>query len=97
MTYTRVYLGKLRGPLNGRKEYEPFRSHLEPTQTTHGERYSHVIGPFRTRRAANWGSTYPFGWTCVRDAEERSKLIAYSNGGPLSAPTLVHKEDMRTF
>jgi hypothetical protein len=97
MPYTRVYLGKLRGPLNGRKEYEPFRAASVPTEASHGALYSHVIGPFRTRRAANWGATYPFGWTTVQDCERRSKLKAYSNGGPLAAPTLVHKEGMLTF
>ena len=89
MPYTRVYLGKLRGPLNGRKEYEPFRSATEPTQASHGERYSHVIGPFRTRRAANWAATYPFGWTHVSEAEARAKSHTYRNGGPLTAPPQV--------
>lgn len=40
---------------------EVFRSALTPTEDTHGDRYYAAIGPFRTRRGAE------FMATCGRD------------------------------
>jgi hypothetical protein len=47
---TKLYAGYIKGQL----PLEVFRSPAEPTSESHGERYAAVIGPFRTRRAADW-------------------------------------------
>jgi hypothetical protein len=33
---------------------EIFRSNVTPTTETHGDRFNMAIGPFRTRRGAEW-------------------------------------------
>lgn len=54
-----------------------FTSEMTPTQQTHGDRFSSVIGPFRTKRAASFtalfGHNNPHLQT-VDDAERISKL-----------------------
>jgi len=52
-----------------------FLSMVEPTQDTHGVYYGAVIGPFRTRRAAEFmAATYPNPHIQhVSDAERISK------------------------
>jgi hypothetical protein len=51
---------------------EVFRSALTPTVDTHGDKYFGVIGPFRTRRGAEFmakhGRNNPH-CQCVADAE----------------------------
>lgn len=49
-----------------------FQSPTNPTETTHGHLYRAVIGPFRTRRAAQWAEQYGFlnpHFQHVNDAE----------------------------
>ncbi len=41
------------------EDYLAFSSHTLPTQETYGNRYSYVIGPFRTKKAAFWLCRYP--------------------------------------
>lgn len=55
---------------------EVFRTDLTPTAETHGQ-YIYCIGPFRTRRAAEWmadtrGRNNPH-CRCVADAERLAK------------------------
>lgn len=54
---------------------EVFRSDYVPTFATHGEQYYAVIGPFRTKRGADWMAKYPRSPICqtVSDAERLSK------------------------
>ncbi len=64
---SRIYVGAVRG---GKREV--FRSASEPTETSHGEKYRYVIGPFRTvkgaRLMADFGEGNPHVQT-VGDAE----------------------------
>jgi hypothetical protein len=57
---------------------EVFQSFITPTADTHGEKYLACIGPFRTRKAANFMSTHgrnnPHLQT-VADAERIVKLL----------------------
>jgi hypothetical protein len=55
--------------------FQPFSSAVEPTSTTHGEYYSAVVGPFRTKRAAFFMAENPMVLT-VSDAEELCKCSA---------------------
>lgn len=54
-----------------------FRSAVEPTAQTHGNRFSLVIGPFRTKAGAQYMADYgvnnPY-CRCVADAEKLAKL-----------------------
>lgn len=51
---------------------EVFRSAAEPTQASHGTAYNAVIGPFLTRRGADYMAQYGQGnphCRCVSEAE----------------------------
>lgn len=52
--------------------YEVFKSIEEPTRITHGDKYGFTIGPFRTKRGAEYMRDNPF---CghVNVAEARAK------------------------
>jgi hypothetical protein len=67
-----IYLG-LASTSNKR---EIFRSDETPTFQTHGEKYNAVVGPFQTRRAAefmrDFGRNNPH-CQCVADAERLAK------------------------
>lgn len=56
---------------------EAFRSESVPTESSHGERFKAVIGPFRTRRAALWAERYGSNlnphFRHVEDAERLSR------------------------
>jgi hypothetical protein len=58
---------------------EVFRFNAEPTAATHGSRYSHVVGPFRTVRGArfmvSFGQNNPH-CRCVGDAERLAQRQA---------------------
>jgi hypothetical protein len=51
---TRLYLGQKVGCKNylSEKCYEIFRTSKEPTEASHGHKYSNAIGPFRTKLGA---------------------------------------------
>jgi len=73
--YSRPYVGLLLGG-GGR---EVFRSVQRPTQEMHGARYGAVIGPFRTRRGADFMAKYGAGnphCQCVFEAEKLAKREA---------------------
>ena len=56
-----------------------FTSSFEPTETSHGEVYVAVTGPFRTKRAALWAEKYGRNnphFRHVNDAERLSKVLA---------------------
>lgn len=62
---------------------EVFKSNTEPTQTTHGDKYHAVIGPYRTMRGAKFSASAartnnPHVQT-VADAERIAKQL--NNGG----------------
>ena len=55
---------------------EVFRASRTPTHETHGKRYGAVIGPFRTKRAAEFMAKYGQGnphLQIVADAERVSQ------------------------
>lgn len=53
----------------------PFKSGAAPTKETHGNLYAAVIGPFRTRRVAEFDAAVPH-IQHVRDAERIAKEVA---------------------
>lgn len=58
---------------------ELFKAETPPTETTHGDQYLAVIGPFRAMRAAKFMRDYGRGnphCLCVQDAEKLSKIYA---------------------
>ena len=57
--------------------YETFKARSEPTEKTHGAEYAAVIGPFVTRRGAEYMAQYGVGnphLQHVNDAERIAKL-----------------------
>lgn len=69
----KLYVGCVR---NGPREI--IRSLVEPTETTHGDKFSAVIGPFRTITGARFMRDYGTGnphVQCVADAERLSKVL----------------------
>jgi len=69
---TRYWIGHRRGQLAG----EVFASKVRPTPDTHGHLYASVTGPFLTRRAAMWGSSYGAHWATIAEAERYAKQDA---------------------
>jgi hypothetical protein len=56
---------------------EVFRSSVNPSQETHGAKYAAVIGPFKTKRAAEFMAKYGQGnphLQTVADAERISRV-----------------------
>jgi hypothetical protein len=47
-----------------------FRSDVEPTEETHGDRYKYAIGPFRTVRGAIYMTEHPQGPCTVAQCEK---------------------------
>lgn len=50
-----------------------------PTEQTHGDQFAAVIGPFRTKRGAQFMADYGRGnphCVCVSDAEQLAKIHA---------------------
>lgn len=72
----RLYLGVRREA--GVKHADIFRAAETPTRATHGRSYAMVIGPFRTRRAAEFmRDTSPNPHVqCVADAERIAARLA---------------------
>lgn len=68
----------------GRIAFKPsviFRAASTPTEATHGHLYAAVIGPFRTKRGAEWMADPVKGQgnphcRCVADAERLAKKYA---------------------
>jgi hypothetical protein len=59
-------------------DYKAFRFHKPPTQANCGDLFAAVIGPFNTRRAAEWAAKYGRGnphFQHVRDAERLCKFV----------------------
>lgn len=59
--------------------YETFKSQDEPTQESHGKQYNAVIGPFRTKRGADFMAKHGKGnphIQHVNDAERIAKQYA---------------------
>ncbi len=40
--------------ISAEKPYEKFKSEKEPTRESHGEKHAAVIGPFKTKRGAEF-------------------------------------------
>lgn len=71
---TRLYVGIREGA-----KREILRSATEPTHATHGADYLCTIGPFRTRRGAEFMRDYGRGnphCVCVADAERLARREA---------------------
>lgn len=67
----RIYLGYKNGQAR-----EIFKSDAMPTESTHGDKYAAVVGPFRTMRGARFMRDYGQGnphCQCVSDAERLGK------------------------
>lgn len=73
---TKLYVG-----LQGSKR-EVFRSATEPTETSHGHLYAASVGPFRTRRGAEFMARYGGNGNphlqCVNDAERIAKAQSFT-------------------
>ena len=57
---------------------EVFHAANVPTFETHGEKYAAVIGPFRTRRGADFMAQYGAGnphCQCVAQAEKLARMV----------------------
>jgi hypothetical protein len=68
---TKIYLGYVNGIAR-----EIFRSKINPTRETHGEKYKCVVGPFRTIHGAKFMLNYGYNnphCQCVADAERLAK------------------------
>lgn len=64
-------------PAKAGEGYRAFQLRYRPTQAKQGRRFSYVIGPFRSKRAALWAEKFGFGnpaFTGVEAAERISKL-----------------------
>jgi hypothetical protein len=72
-TKTSWYIGRLHSG-----SLEAFTSRTVPTETTHGTRYTYAIGPFRTRRAAQWAERYGSGNPHFRHVDDAERLAAIS-------------------
>lgn len=72
LTNTRWYVGVKDN------NYTAFRSPTVPTEQTHGQEYHSVIGPFRTKRGAQYMATFgPYhspSLVTVKDAEYWAKF-----------------------
>jgi hypothetical protein len=58
-------------------EYKAFRFHKTPTEANCGDLFLFAIGPFKTKRAAEWAAKYGKGnphFQHVNDAERLAKL-----------------------
>lgn len=70
----KFYVG-LKLDCTGRRDV--FRATATPTEASHGARFGAVIGPFRTKRAAEFMRDYGRGnphCLCVADAERLAKV-----------------------
>ena len=56
--------------------YEAFRSRVTPTQRTHGDMYTTVIGPFKTKRAAKWTERFGYRNPHFRHVDDAERLAA---------------------
>ena len=66
---SRLYVGV---PKKG--AYQVFRSATTPTQKTHGDRFFAVIGPFRTKAAADIMAKYGKGNPHLQTVAQAEKL-----------------------
>jgi len=65
---------------------EVFRNADTPTFDSHGHLYGAVIGPFRTRRGADFMAKYGYGnphCRCVSEAEKLAKRYADNPNAPV--------------
>lgn len=70
----RLYVGLMEG------NEEVFRSDTTPTEASHGAQFRAVIGPFRTRRGADFMARNGYGnphCQCVADAERLARRAHY--------------------
>lgn len=57
---------------------EAFHSDCTPTESSHGNQYRAVIGPFRTKRGAKWTERYGYmnpHFVTVDDAERLATIV----------------------
>jgi hypothetical protein len=74
----RLYLGV------SLEKREIFRSETTPTNQSHGEKYVYVIGPFRTKRGAEFMRDHGYNnphCRCVADAEKLASNAAVRKWG----------------
>jgi hypothetical protein len=70
MSRKRFYLGlRAETPLR-----EVFASANEPTELSHGQRYNAVVGPFNTKRGAEFMRDYGFANPHCRNVAEAERL-----------------------
>lgn len=54
---------------------EVFISDTEPTNSTHGDKYDYVCGPFLTRSGANWAAMPGSSWYTIDEAEAHAEAL----------------------
>lgn len=69
----KYYIGQRRDSHTAR---ELIYSESEPTYHSHRGTYSYAIGPFRTKRGAQWALEHRYAWETVAQAE-RLAAVAY--------------------
>ena len=70
---SRWYVGRTGG------ELVAFKCSTIPTSTSHGDEYTYVIGPFKTKRGAVWAQQFGLDnphFRNVQDAEQLARLTA---------------------
>jgi hypothetical protein len=75
----RLYVGKKRDGFR-----ELFWSDFVPTYESHGNKYKYAIGPFRTKRGAEFMRDYGEGNPHCRSTNEAEKLAKLLAEGKLS-------------
>jgi len=92
MSTMKIYVG-VKGNIR-----KVFRSFTPPTSKSHGDKYSAVIGPFKTLRGAafmaDYGRNNPHLQT-VRDAEELAKIQAERKSLGKALTRAAHKTGRR--
>jgi hypothetical protein len=70
---TRLYVGiNLEGCV---RHCEVFRCNAVPTSDTHGDKYDYCVGPFRTRKGAEYFVDNPY-CGCVAEAEDTARRLS---------------------
>ncbi len=58
------------------KGFKMFTASYEPTLSSHGDKYIFVMGPFQTKRGAEWAEKYGTGNPHFRHVSDAEKFAA---------------------
>mgnify|MGYP003420727257 FL=1 len=53
-----------------------FKSTKTPTEASHGHEFAAVLGPFRTKRGAEWCASHPGAWGSIAQMEDAAREAA---------------------